>query len=154
MNSSRPLTPYQFFEVVQIEYICAVLRSRIYVAKKDKEYWSRVAEGKKRKVEEIATRNHLPSIFTDSDLNDTLEKRVFIEGSHPAFVYRDEKHKVDQEYYDLYFYYGKGREVRFLHEDEMVVGKITQYKVFGKTIKVEYKGEELTLNTSDVSRIL
>ena len=154
MNKSRPLSPYQFFEVVQIEYICAKLRARIYKAKKDKEFWNKVAEGKRVKIEEIADRNGLPSIFTDSDLNDTLTKRVYVENNSPCFIYRDEQHKLEQEYYDLFYYYGIGKEVRFLFDLEMVVGIVEVYKVFSPTILVKYKENILTLPTKQVMRIL
>lgn len=155
MNSkSRPLSPYQFFEVVQIEYICAVLRARIYQGVKDRTYWNRVAEGKKVKINEIADRNSLPSIFTDSDLMDTLSKRVYVEGTTPCFVYKNEDHKLQQEYYDFYYYYSVGKEVRFLLDSEMVVGVIKSYKTFSQNIEVEYKGKVLTLPTKLVMRVL
>lgn len=154
MNKSRSLSPYQFFEIVQIEYICAILRARIYKSKKDKEFWNKVATGKKVKIEEIAHRNSLPTIFTDSDLNETLSKRVYIEQGSPCFVYRNEEHKLEQQYYDLYYYYNEGSEVRFLLDTEMVVGSIVEYKVYGTTIKVKYKEETLVLPVHQVMRVL
>ena len=154
MNKSRPLSPYQFFEIVQIEYICAILRARIYKAKKDKEFWNKVADGKKVKIEEIADRNGLPSIFTDSDLSDTLTKRVYVESGSPCFIYRNDQHRLEQEYYDLFYYYNPGKEVRFLFDSEMVVGIVDEYKVFGTTIRIKYKDGVLTLPTNQVMRVL
>lgn len=153
---TRNLTTFEFFEVVQVEYICAILRSRIYIHPKDKSYWARVADGKREVIDSIALRNHLPSIFTDSDLEATLSRKIYRENSHPLFCYKDDKQKEDQEYYDLLYYYSKGSECRFDNDGETMVGKIVKYTPFDKIALVQLKSSETTveIEIENLTRIL
>lgn len=151
-TKTRHLSTFEFFEVVQVEYICAILRARIYIRPKDKNHWNKVAQGKRVVIEQIAARNSLPSIFTDSDLESTLNRKVFRENNHPQFVYRDEDQKREQEYYDLFHYYSKGTDVRFDNDGETVVAKITNYTPFSKNITIKLLGTDKNMDI-DIKRI-
>lgn len=151
---TRFLTTYEFFEIVQIEYICSILRARVYPKPKDKEYWNKVAEGKKRTIETIANRNRLPSIFTDSDLEAALSRRVYRENTFPIFCYRDEEQKLNQEYFDLLYYYSKGIDVRFDIGNGIQVGKVKQYTPFDKNLTIEVDGVDIKVPVKDTVRIL
>ncbi len=154
-KKSRFLSTYELYEVLQIEHICAILRARIYPKSKDKEYWNKVAEGKKTTINTISSRNHdLPNIFTDTDLKAALERRVYRENTYPQFVYRDEEHKQSQEYLDLCYYYNKGTDVRFTLDDEIKVGKVKEYRPFSSTLLVTYNGEDLKVPVNGCVRIL
>ena len=154
-KKSRFLSTYELFEVLQIEYLCCILRARIYPKSKDKDYWNRVAEGKKTTILSISNRNHdLPNIFTDSDLESALSRRIYRENTYPTFVYRDETHKQNQEYLDLCYYYNKGVEVRFTLNDEMKVGKVKNYRPFNSTLEITYEGEDIKIPVSNCVRIL
>lgn len=156
-ENSRRLSTYQFFEIVQIEYICATLRARIYLRPKDKEYWNRVANGKRQVIEDISSRNHdMPTIFTDSDLMAALERRVYRENTFPLFVYKNEEHKLSQEYLDLLNYYSKGSEIRFETDGIQYIGIIKKYKPFDKNITITLIGteEEMDIEVDRVARIL
>lgn len=160
MSDSRPktrhLSTFEFFEVVQIEYLCAVLRARIYVRTKDKSYWNKVAAGKRQIIETIAARNTLPSIFTDSDLETALSERIYCENSHPNFCYKDEAQRTDQEYYDLLYYYNKGCDMRFDNDGDVMIGKVISYTPFDKKIKLKLQSSETTVEIAidKVTRIL
>ena len=151
---SRHLTTYEFFEVIQIEYLCAQLRARIYPKPHDKTFWNRVAEGKKQTIESIASRNRLPSIFTDSDQESALSRRVYRENTYPIFTYRDEQARLNQEYFDLLYYYDVNTDVRFVFDGEQLIGKVKNYKPFDKNIVVDVEGKEYQVPISIVSRIL
>lgn len=154
-KKTRYLSTYEFYEAVQIEYICCVLRARIYPKPKDKEYWNRVAEGKKNTIESISSRNgNLPSIFTDSDLLSALQRRVYREETYPCFVYKDESHKLSQEYFDLLYYYYKGVEVRFDIGLGVQIGKVCKYTPFDKKILIDCKGEQVQIPVDKVVRII
>lgn len=154
-KSSRYLTPYQYFEVVQIEWIVAELRRKIYVKKEDREFWKKVAEGKRVTIENISQRNRLPNIFTDLDLLSSLERRIYREETYPLFIYKDEETKLSQEYLDLLYYYYPNTEVSFLHHSgEWYVGKVVSYKSPLTSIVISYEGENYTLNIKSVRRIL
>ena len=122
MNKTRSLRIYEYFEVLQVEYLSCKLRARIYLKPKDKEYWNRVSENKRQIITNISGRNgNLPTIFNDSDLQNVLEKRLYKENSSPMFVYKDEDHRKEQEYFDLLYYYQKGVEVRFTFSSKICI---------------------------------
>jgi len=155
-EKSRQLSAFEFYETIQIEYICAVLRATIYPKPKDKEYWNKVASGKKVTIETMSERNSLPSIFTDSDLHTALKRRIYRPNTYPQFIYRNEQQRQSQEYLDLLYYYEKGKEVRFDLNDEVKIAKVKEYKPGTLTMLVELleNGEEMKVEVSQVSRIL
>lgn len=154
IDSDKKLSPYEYFEIVQIEYICSMLRAKIYRSQKDKEYWNKVAIGKKITIEEIAHRNKLPTIFTDSDLESTLNRRVYQEDTHPLFRYKDEEHRMLQETYDFYYYYYVGVSVRFDIGSGITVGTVASYTPLSKKIVIDVEGESVAIETERVVRIL
>lgn len=133
----RKLSTYQYFEILQVEWLVADLRCRIFTAEKDKSFWHRVREGKRVKIESIAEKNKLPTIFTDDDLRRDLENRIYNDYSYPNFHYKDEAHKQAQGYWDLLNYYAKGVEVRYEYCDEVKVGTIIDYTPLAKEIRVQ-----------------
>lgn len=153
---NRTLSTYEFFEQIQIEYIVAILRARIYTLPHDKKYWNRVAEGKKVTIESITEKNQgLPNIFTDSDLKAALERRVYNDSTYPNFTYRDEDHKKVQEYFDLLHYYAKDSDVRFDIGLGIQHGKVKMYKPLDKFVVVkDSEDNEYKLEVSKVARIL
>ena len=73
-NNSRSLSVAEYFHVIQREYLMAEFRRKIYFSPKDKRYFSRVMEFKREKIEDIAKRNQLMSIFTSPEA-DSKSKR-------------------------------------------------------------------------------
>lgn len=155
-ENRRKLSTYQYFEVLQVEWLVADLRCRIYVNEKDKAYWRRVREGKKAKVENIADKNRLPTIFTDDALKRELEHRIYNDYTYPNFHYKDEDHKQSQGYWDLQNYYSKGAEVRYDYFGETQVGVVVDYSPFEREMRVQCKktGEIISMAVSKVMRIL
>jgi hypothetical protein len=154
-QKSRNLSPYQFFEILQLEWIVADLRSRIYPVLTDKSYWNKVKDGKRKIIEGIAEKNHLFStIFTDEEMKRIYEQKVYNEKGLPTFLYKDEEHKLFQEPFDLAYYYSTGVEVRFELYEEQKVGKVKSYTPFHKEIVVTFEEKSITLPVSEVTRIL
>lgn len=153
---SRNQSIFEFFEVLQVEWLCADLRSRIYPRLKDKEYWRRVKVGKQQTIENIAEKNKLPTIFSDSDMKEALERRLYREKGCPIFVYRDEDQRKAQERLDLLYYYNKGTEVRVEYFGEVRVAKIDDYTPYSSTVSVKLVDQDLYLdfNINEVTRIL
>src|SRR5690606_3308450 len=112
-EKSRNIPLYDFFEILQLEYIVAELRAKIYGKDKDRKYWKRVMSGKKETVQNIADKNNLRSMFEDESYKYMLESKIYNTEGFPNFIYRDEAHKQNQEYYDLLYYYYKDSDVRF-----------------------------------------
>jgi len=153
-EASRKLSTFEFFQQIQVEFIVAALRAKIYTKAKDKIFWNKVMEGKKQTILEIAERNQLPSLFDDSDLLSFLNKRVYGEG-YPTFTYRDHEQELAQSYFDSLYYYTKGVEVRFRQNGEIVVGKVVSYKPLSKEVTVQIGSEEpIVVQTNICARIL
>jgi hypothetical protein len=154
-KKSRHLSILDFFDTLQVEYILADLRHKIYPRLKDKAYWNKVMVGKKATIEKLATRNSLPSIFTDDSMLRTLEKKVYRDSSYPLFTYRDEQHKMEQEYYDIKYYYLTGAEVRVEIYEDIKTGKVSkEYVPFANHVFVIIDGKEEKYSIGKVTRIL
>jgi hypothetical protein len=153
---SRHLPILDFYENLQIEYIQADLRHKIYPKLKDKAYWGRVKEGKKATIEKLSSKNNdLPSIFSDVDMLRAFEKRVYRDISYPLFTYRDDNHRLEQEFYDIKFYYNQGADVRIDLDGEVLIGKISkEYIPFNQQISVTISGKENKYPIKFVTRIL
>ena len=57
IKKTRHLSTYEYLQVLQIEYIVAELRKKIYVKKKDKDFYRRVLEGIEKKIKDISTKD-------------------------------------------------------------------------------------------------
>lgn len=140
---SRNLNNYEYLQVLQKEYIVAEIRSKIYIKPKDKEYWRRVKFGKKAKIEDISTKNHLPNIFNDNDVQKDIEREVYGSGPLPNFIYSSNENKQELEYLDLQNYFNKNTTVKVLdYYGEEVVGEIVEYKPFFSSVKVSIHKED------------
>lgn len=155
---TRHLTMTAYFEQLQLEYIVAELRKKIYPKIKDKNYYQRVAEQKRNNIEDIASRNKIPSIFNDNNTKDLFYNKVYNEWGPPAFLYKDDAHKMEYENWDLINYYLKDNDVKFRLEgqDQIFLGKIINFDLKNKeiTIKENISNEVDTYKIENVTRIL
>lgn len=102
---TRNLSVAEYFDVIQKEYYIAEFRKKIYYNPKDKRYYGRVMEHKKLKIDDIASRNHLKSIFNDEVKAAEVRSSLFDELGRPRF-------KMSE--LDLNNYYSKGNEFSYL----------------------------------------
>lgn len=153
---TRDLSPFEYFSMLQLEFIVADLRSKIYPKLKDKDFWKKTREGKKQRIEDIAERNHLPSIFSDEDLRKDMDAKVYRPAGFPNFIYRDEEHCLKQEPYDYIYYYLQGSDVRFDFMDEIKTGIIVSYNNYEKKVTIRFNNSDVleTLPVARVSRII
>lgn len=156
-KKSRNLSTFQFFEQLQLEYIVAELRKKIYPSVKDKNYYKRVMKFKKEKIEDISTRNTLPSIFTDLSCKDDLYKRVYNEIGPPTFYYRDEDHKNEFGEQDLANYFLVGSEVKVHRGDDkgISIGRIELANLEAGLVLIKLGESEIkNFDIKRVTRIL
>lgn len=154
-DRSRKLSIYEFFQMLQIEWLVADLRLRLYPKPKDKEYWKKVRDGKRNTIDEIAEKNSLSTIFTDPTMKAECERKIYRENSFPNFHYKDENNRLSQELYDLLYYYAKDADVRCIVLGENKVGKVKLYRPFDKKILIRFHdGVEENLPIDVVTRIL
>ena len=158
-SKSRNLGIYQFFEIIQLEAIVADLRSKIYPRIKDKNYWKKVYEYKKKTTSDIAERNkaegvELPSIFTDEEVLKSYKSKIFGEGGYPKFLYKDKEQELQLSYYDSQNYYARGSDVLAKINGEVKIGKVHYYQPNQKTIKISHDEGIVELSINLVTRIL
>lgn len=85
-NNSHSLSVAEYFHVIQREYLMAEFRRKIYFSPKDKRYFSRVMEFKREKIEDIANRNRLTSIFSSPDKMRDVRAELFDALNRPLFA--------------------------------------------------------------------
>lgn len=103
-QKTRNISIADYFIILQKEYLIADFRRKIYYNPKDKAYYQRVMQYKKEKIDNIAERNHLDSIFTNAEKRKELEKELFDENGLPKF---------DMTVKDLQNYYSFGNEFSY-----------------------------------------
>lgn len=146
---------HEFFEVLQKEYIYCRIREQVYPIPKDKEYWQRSAETKKKKIGEIAELNNLSSIFSFKDAYAKVFNDIIGYGI-PEFYYPNEANKEKQRHWDVRNYFCKGVDVKVsLNENENIVGKVRRINYLSESALVEENsGESYEVNFDQMSRIL
>lgn len=155
-NKNRNLSLFKFFEQLQLEYIVAELRKKIYPSDKDKNYYQKVMDNKKTKIQDIGIRNSLPSIFsTDLKVKNSLYLKVYKEVGFPLFLYRDEAHKLECESLDLRHYYKEGKEVKVTINGEPKIGTVETVNLKAKLVEVKFSPSNIEVYPIDiVNRIL
>lgn len=141
-NVTRHLSVAEYFQQVQKEYLIADFRRKIYYSPKDKEYWTRVCGYKKSRIDKIAERNKLHSIFNSEEKLNELRHELFDNFGKPKFVMNND---------DNNNYYSRGSEFAFNGEvyilDEVCEdGQLVLYA----PSKEEYE----TVSKNDTARIL
>jgi len=131
MNKSRHQSLYDFLQALQLEYVSAELRSKIYTSNSDKRYYKRVMSHKKEKIEDISLRNDLNTIFTDDSVKKEVYALTHTKFGIPTFVYRNDEDKAKFEESDLLNYFSVGSEVKIQGDDESVeIGIIVDAQQF------------------------
>lgn len=158
-EKTRDLPLLQFLEVLQIEYVVAELRSKVYYKAKDKTYWrERVMSGKQQKISDIVSRNPgIPTIFNSPQEKERIKSVVIPEFGFPNFHYKDEEQRLELEFKDYQNYYSKNSEVRVkVSEKEVKTGNSIYLSPDRQFLTVKFKGEEKksVVHVSNVSRII
>jgi len=151
---TRDLTIYKYFEQLQLEYIVIELRKKIYPSLNDQEYYSRVMEQKKEKVEDIASRNNLLSIFNDKKTRKFQYNQIYSSYGMPNFIYKDEEHRQKYEPLDRRYYYFPGSEVKINIDAEPKVGNIVSADFNKNKAVVMVEKEKYEIPLEHISRIL
>lgn len=158
-EKSRNLKIFEFFKILQLEALCAELRSKIYTRSKDRNYWRKVYEFKKKTVQDIAERNKvdgeaLPNIFSDEEIHKDYSNEIYGNGGFPTFLYKNKENEYLQAPYDGQYYYSKGADVSCKHQGEVKIGVVVHYQG-GKEVTIKLStGETADFDITQVTRIL
>lgn len=153
-TKTRHLSIYDFFEVLQTEYVVCELRVKIYPIQAHKEYWGNAAGKKKEKIIDIAKRNNLPSIFDDRRMREGVDRKIFKENGFPNFIYKDEAQRLRQEKWDLHNYYALNEEVKIIEGGKIIIATISKFYPDLNAVDVSIGSEIRTFNIDLVTRVL
>lgn len=103
-KKTRNLSIAEYFLQLQREYLIAEFRRKIYYNPKDKSYYQRVMGYKKEKIESIAQRNRLKSIFDDGGILKEIQTELFSPDGKPKFEMNES---------DVENYYATGNEFSY-----------------------------------------
>lgn len=150
-EKTRDLTRLEYFEQLQLEYLVAELRGKIYPSVRDKKYYrERVMPGKRHIIEEIAFRNNLPSIFTSQQVLRDFYQKIYAK-PFPLFLYRSNEERERLFPQDFENYYSSG-EFMLIDKPEvfgLIVSHDDSYVILNTN-----QGENLRFPINKVRRIL
>lgn len=158
-QKTRDLHIYDFLEVLQIEYINAELRGKIYPNAGDKAFYrEKVMYHKKKKIQDICSRNpQLPNIFNSEDEKKRIIDRVYGEWGLPNFYYKDDQHKTSFVNQDFYNYFMQDSLIRIrLSKESTAIGTLVKVDRKNNIAIVKVRGEEhhRKVSLDHIARIL
>lgn len=107
MEKTRNLSVAEYYNIIQCEYLIAEFRKKIYYNPKDKHYYQRVMKHKAEKINDIAKRNHLDSIFNSVAKMEEVRAELFDVLGRPRF---------NMSQTDIENYYAAGNEFSYKGE--------------------------------------
>lgn len=159
-RKSRDQGFYEFFIILQKEYIVAELRKKIYPDLKGKAKSEEIMVGKKKKIFDIAMKNNLKTIFQDMKLgeislyDEKLRTELYRDvygDNYPNFIYRDSVQEERLAEKDKKCYYAIGSEMN-VHEVGVGTFQDVDFEKNICWVKVNGKINQFTVN--QVSRVL
>ena len=158
-RKSRDQKFFEYFIILQKEYIVAELRKKIYPDLSGKSKSEEIMEGKKKKIFDIAFKNQIKTIFPDMKVGVTslydeeLRIKLYQEiygNSFPNFIYRDEHQKSLLAEKDKKCYYSIGSE--FKSGD--LIGILIEVDLEKEICTIQLEDSKCLCNLEIVSRIL
>jgi hypothetical protein len=139
-ESPRNISILEYFKILQLEYLLYELRTKIYPFKRDKEKYKKVVDFKIDKINNIAEKNSLTTIFDDDEKRKSIEKEFYTEFGVPINLSKRDK----------YFYYYIGSD--FSYKGDGV--KLIHYNFDENIATIEMNNEEIEVNLHEIKRIL
>jgi len=141
-KKTRHLSTYSYLQALQLEYIVAELRKKIYIKKKDKDFYGRVLSGKKKKIIDICLRNSLPSIFTSDEEKVIFYNQIYNPFGYPDFCYRNNEQVQEFKAKDFYYYYHKDSDFKVNQAGDIKIGTLVSVDEENEIAVIKLKGEE------------
>jgi hypothetical protein len=156
LGKSRDLPIGDYFSILQIEYICSAFRAKIYNREFDRKMFNDICKRKKEKIDSIAFRNKLPSIFDNENSKTKYINKFFPEWGLPNFQYRNKGQENSRGLWDKRHYFEIGSSVKIKNKGKVDLGYIVAHDIDNSQITVTIKDEkeEVVLDYENVSRII
>lgn len=160
-KKDKNLSPHDYLEVLQREYIVAELRKKIYPSKGDREFWIKIMGYKQEKIDDISVRNNLPTMFNNKKEKERLYRDVYNESGYPNFKYRDHERiakddRLSLPESDFINYYLVDSEVKVVEDDQVKIGFIKMVDLDSEVATIKFKNTGLTqeVNFQEITRVL
>ncbi len=140
IQKRRNISILDFFEKLQEEYLLYELRTKIYPSKIDKDKYHEVLDYKQEKIEDIADKNELLSIFNSDVKREEVEKRFYNEFGNPLGLSGRDK----------YFYYFLGSD--FSYRGRGV--KLVSYDLENGKAIIKRGDDDEEVDINEIKRIL
>lgn len=153
LTKSRDIPIQDLYTLLQLEFISYKIREKIYKRQEDKKKFNDICNMKRKKIENMSSKNCIPSIFNSSP--EYLQKYIskFINDfGIPNFQYRDDyKTKIYGHWDKIYWFY-RGTEIKTMIKGELKLGTVEKCHDDNVTIIVE--NEKMDKEFSEIGRIL
>lgn len=150
----RNLSTIDYLEILQMEYIVAELRYKIYKNAKDKAFYLKVMNGKKFKIEDINKRNSLPTIFNDDVVKEKYYKQIYLNSGFPKFMYVSEKHRLDYQTKDFDYYYTLNCDFKISLNNTVTIGKLKSINKENNEATLLVENKLITILLDKITRII
>jgi hypothetical protein len=140
MDNNKRQSIIDYFNTLQVEYLISEIRKKIYPTSSDKRHYEKVMGLKKDKIEDIAAKNSLKSIFNSAD-----KKAEFISSMYPVKGLPNfGKHLKDQ---DVTNYYSKNALVKVYSDaeadaDAFYLARIISFDNIEKVVEIRCENED------------
>lgn len=154
MSANQPVSKGKldvvtYYDELQREYIESEIREKIYPYDKHKKHYQELMKIKRVKIEDIAMRNNLKSIFNDKKTHAQFIKLIYPSMGMPKFK-RFQK-------FDMQNFYEVGRKAKAHiseRESEYKVGTISNVDLDNRVATIEIDGSTTNIPLKFVTRII
>lgn len=155
LTVSRQIPVFDYFSLLQSEYICYMFRFKTYNRKEDKVKFRDIMNMKRKKIESMSLKNSLPNIFNGDKAyyQKYLNKFITSDFGIPNYLTRDEYKGKVYGHFDKIHWLSPNTQVKFKSQDEILFGYVV--KVYDDTVVVrDVNGTKFHVMISDCGRIL
>lgn len=150
---SRDISVGDLFTNLQLEYISYKVRELIYLRPEDKKKFNDICEKKREKIEIIATKNCLPTIFNNIKSQGKYLKIFFKEWGLPNFQYRDAYKKKVYGWWDPIYYFKDKVDIKYTDSKDIILGHIIKYDAHKEILKIKVNDSIISVEPNSVCRI-
>jgi hypothetical protein len=141
LKKSRDLPKQDFYTLLNLEYLGYYARYKIYKRPEDTKKFSDICQKKREKIEALARKECINTMFGNEDRKSTYIRRFVNEWGLPNFTYRDDYQKEVKGRFDKIFWFYKDTEVEVnLGDNSILRGNVSYINYSNDTITISVQG--------------
>ncbi len=145
-TKTRDISPHDFLQALQKEYICLEIRSKIYLHKNDKDYFRTLMVKKEEAIFKISKKNRLVNIIEDGEEYIRVWQEIVPEFGFPKLIYNI----VNVSKKQLEFPY-KGTVVKNVINDKVGITQQVNFKE--NEVVIQFNDSVATIPFCDTQRL-